>query len=50
MCGTLIDGLRRRILRTPHLRVNGTMRSLANVRCEPFVPPPNGVVLFKEVS
>lgn len=33
-----------------YLIVKGMMRSLANVHCEPFVPPPNGVVLFKEAS
>jgi hypothetical protein len=33
-----------------HLIVKGMMRSLANVHCEPLVPPPNGVVLFKDVS
>ena len=34
----------------PHLSVKGMMRSLANVHCEPFVPPPNGVVPFSDVS
>ena len=33
-----------------YLSVKGMMRSLANVHCEPFVPPPNGVVPFKDVS
>ena len=33
-----------------YLIVKGMMRSLANVHCEPFVPPPNGVVLFKDAS
>src|SRR5712691_4287762 len=33
-----------------HLIVKGMMRSLANVHCELFVPPPNGVVLFKDAS
>src|SRR4030088_2907998 len=31
-----------------YLIVKGMMRSLANVHCELFVPPPNGVVLFKD--
>src|SRR5216684_4648785 len=33
-----------------YLIVKGMMRSLANVHCELFVPPPNGVVLFKDAS
>jgi len=33
-----------------YLIVKGMMRSLANVHCELFVPPPNGVVLFNEAS
>ena len=33
-----------------HLIVKGMMRSLAKVHCELFVPPPNGVVLFKDAS
>ena len=33
-----------------YLILNGMMMSPANVNCELFVPPPNGVVLFKDVS
>ena len=33
-----------------HLILNGMMMSLANVNWELFVPPPKGVVLFKEAS
>jgi hypothetical protein len=40
----------RRSHRVRYLIVKGMMRSLAKVHCELFVPPPNGVVLFKDVS
>ena len=36
--------------KSSYLIVKGMMRSLANVHCELFVPPPNGVVLFKDAS